>query len=262
MELSLSGKSAFVCGSTDGIGKACALEIAALGANVVLVARNENKLNGVIQELSKKEGQVHQYIVSDFSQPEILKEKTALFLRTNESPVILVNNTGGPSPGELIEEDYTKMEKTFQAHIHCNHLLAQALVPGMRAKGYGRIVNVISTSVYQPIAGLGVSNTTRGAVASWAKTLSLELGKYGITVNNVLPGLTRTSRLDNLIKSKANDANVSFEKMEEIMNSDTPLGRVGSPSEIANMISFLVSPAAAYVNGVSIPVDGGRTGTI
>lgn len=261
MELSLKGRSAFVCGSTDGIGKAIALEIAELGANVTLIARNEEKLKKTLAELSN-DSQVHRYIVADFSEPEKLKTQVDQYLIDNEAPEILLNNTGGPAPGALIDEDYSKFESTFSAHIQCNHILAQALVPNMKKTGYGRIINVISTSVYMPIPGLGVSNTTRAAVAGWAKTLSIELGQYGITVNNVLPGLTSTGRLDKLIESRAKSAKVTIKEMEDLLNVDTPAGRFGEAKEVAAMAAFLATPAASYINGVSIPVDGGRTGCI
>ncbi len=262
MDLNLRNKTALVCGSTQGIGKGIAMELASLGANLVLMARNEDSLKVTLKELANDGSQVHGYVVADFSKAQEVKEAIDKYLDSNESPEILVNNTGGPAPGVLIEEEYEKFEKTFSAHIECNHTLAKALVPGMKAKGYGRIINVISSSVYTPIPGLGVSNTTRGAVASWAKTLSIELGQFGITVNNVLPGLIDTGRLQSLVGSRAEGAGVSKGQMADLMQKDIPMGRFGTTSEIGAVAAFLASPAASYVSGVSIPVDGGKMSCI
>ncbi|SMD32648.1 3-oxoacyl-[acyl-carrier protein] reductase [Reichenbachiella faecimaris] len=262
MNLNLEGKSALVCGSTQGIGKAIAEELAHLGASVTLVARNISKLQEVKARLSTAHKQVHQYLQADFSNPAELKSKIEEYLKENASPEILVNNTGGPAGGQIIDEPYAKFMDTMTAHLECNHLLAQALVPGMKEKAFGRIINIISTSVYVPIPGLGVSNTVRGAVASWAKTLSLELGQFGITVNNVLPGFTDTVRLEGIVKSKAEKTGKTEEEVITAMKMETPARRFGRAEEAAAAAAFLASPAAAYVNGVSIPVDGGRTGCI
>ena len=263
MDLSLKGKKAFVCGSTQGIGKAAAAELAKLGAAVVLVARNEDTLKLVLNELDTGAGQKHSYIAADFGDPDNLKTKVEEYLSQNGEPVhILVNNTGGPAGGRAIDDDPQKFIDTFNAHLICNQILAQALVPGMRAEKYGRIINVISTSVKQPIPGLGVSNTIRGAVASWSKTLAGELAADGITVNNVLPGSTMTGRLQSIIEAKAKKAGVSIEEMQAEMQREVPAGRFGTAEEIANAIAFLASPAAAYINGINLPVDGGRTGSL
>jgi 3-oxoacyl-[acyl-carrier protein] reductase len=263
MNIDLRGKKAFVCGSTQGIGKAAAAEMAALGANIVLVARNEDALKLVLGELDTSQGQKHSYLMSNFSRPDELKATVAEYLAANADPVhILVNNTGGPAGGRAIDDDPQKFIDTFNAHLVCNQILAQALVPGMRSEKYGRIINVISTSVKQPIPGLGVSNTVRGAVASWAKTLAYELGPDGITVNNVLPGSTMTGRLQSIIANKAKAAGKTIEEIEADMRREVPAGRFGTAEEIANAIAFLASPAAAYINGINLPVDGGRTGCL
>lgn len=262
MNLNLEGKSAIVCGSTQGIGKAIAQELAQLGASVTLIARNMTKLQEVKENLNTSYKQVHQYIQADFSNPAELKSKIEEYLKENSSPEILVNNTGGPVGGQIIDEPYSKFMDTMTAHLECNHLLAQALTPGMKEKNYGRIINIISTSVYVPIPGLGVSNTVRGAVASWAKTLSLELGPFGITVNNVLPGFTDTVRLEGIVQAKAKKTGKTEEEVITAMKMETPARRFGQPEETAAAAAFLASPAAGYINGVSIPVDGGRTGCI
>ncbi|MDW3211327.1 MAG: SDR family oxidoreductase [Reichenbachiella sp.] len=262
MNLNLEGKSAIVCGSTQGIGKAIAEELALMGASVTLIARNKSKLQEVKEGLPIEHKQVHQYIQADFSDPIGLKSKIAEYLKENSSPEILVNNTGGPAGGQIIDEPYAKFMDTMTAHLECNHLLVQALVPGMKEKGYGRIINIISTSVYVPIPGLGVSNTVRGAVASWAKTLSLELGQFGITVNNVLPGFTDTVRLEGIVQAKVKKTGKTEEEVIAAMKMETPARRFGQAEETAAAAAFLASPSAGYINGVSVPVDGGRTGCI
>lgn len=258
MNLDLSGKTALVCGSTQGIGKATAIELALLGAAVVLLARDEKKLIAVCADLPKNHNQIHQYLVADFAHPHDVQSVINEFV-TKNTINILVNNTGGPPPGKAIDSDIEAFRIAFNSHLICNQILAQALVPRMKTSGYGRIINVISTSVKQPLPNLGVSNTIRGAVANWSKTLSSELGPYGITVNNVLPGATETGRLETIIQNKAGKAGVSAEEVKQEMQSEVPLRRLAKPEEIAAAISFLASPAAAYINGINLPVDGGRT---
>jgi 3-oxoacyl-[acyl-carrier protein] reductase len=261
MDLNLKGKQAVVCGSTQGIGKASAVELALLGADVTLIARNEDKLKGVCKELSTAHGQTHHYIVADFDFPDQLKIKIEDHARKNNIH-ILVNNTGGPPPGPALLAKPEEFIKAFSAHLVCNQILVQALVPGMKKEQYGRIINVISTSVKIPIKGLGVSNTIRGAVANWSKTLSVELAPFGITVNNVLPGASLTGRLESIIKTNAEKKGKSIEEAKQEMVSEIPAGRISDPHEIAAAIAFLSTPAAGYINGVNIPVDGGRTGSL
>jgi 3-oxoacyl-[acyl-carrier protein] reductase len=257
MDLNLAHKKAIVCGATQGIGKACAMELADLGASVILIARQEELLKQVKSELTEGENQIHSYIVADFSRPIDLKEKISRFLPV---PIhILVNNTGGPQSGAIAEATTDAFEKTFAQHLICNHILAQAVIPGMKSEKYGRIINIISTSVKQPIHDLGVSNTIRAAVAHWAKTLSIELAPFGITVNNVLPGATRTERLTSIIENKSKRSNRSIEEISSEMVAEIPAARFGDAHEIAAAVSFLASAAASYINGINLPVDGGRT---
>lgn len=258
MELSLKGKTALVCGSTQGIGKSAALELAELGANVVLLARNEDSLKTVLTELPNK-NQNHSFLVADFSQPTQLKKIISDFVNAGNVIQILVNNSGGPKGGAIKDATTEEFLSAFNQHLICNHILVQALVPGMIESGYGRVINVISTSVKQPLPNLGVSNTIRGAVANWSKTLASELGVYGITVNNVLPGATNTARLQGLAKIKAEQFGETVEDVLKEMGSETPMKRIAQPEEIAAAIAFLASPAAAYINGINVPVDGGRT---
>ncbi len=258
MELSLKGKVAVVCGSTQGIGNAAAHELAQLGATVFLMARNLEKLKEEVAKLPSPEGQQHGYIVADFAHTTSVQDAIADFVK-HHSANILVNNTGGPNPGPAIDSDVEAFRVAFNAHLINNQILAQALVPGMKALGYGRIINVISTSVKQPLPNLGVSNTIRGAVASWSKTLAMELGQFNITVNNVLPGATETGRLDQIMQNKATKTGVEVGDVKHEMSSEVPMKRLGKPHEIAAAIAFLASPAASYINGINVPVDGGRT---
>lgn len=263
MDISLKGKKAFVCGSTQGIGKAAAIELANLGASVVLLARNSATLEQVKRELDTSKGQIHGVIVADFSDPDGLKTKVAEYLAAHSEPVhILVNNTGGPPAGTAIDAAPEDFLNTFRAHLVCNQILTQALVPGMKAAGCGRIINVISTSVKQPIPNLGVSNTIRGAVASWAKTLAGELGAFGITVNNVLPGSTETGRIRAIIANKAKQTGKTESEIEAAMKAEIPAGRFAEAAETAYAIAFLAGPSAAYINGINLPVDGGRTSSL
>jgi 3-oxoacyl-[acyl-carrier protein] reductase len=257
MNLNLKNKNALVCGSTQGIGKATAIALANEGVKVTLVARDRDKLKAVIKELSNSE--IHSFIVADFSNPRDLQEKVIKFIDENQGFHILINNTGGPRSGEILTASLEEFDNAFTMHLKCNHILAQATVPFMKEAGFGRIINVISTSVKEPIPGLGVSNTIRGAVGNWSKTLSIELGEFGITVNNVLPGFTDTIRLSEIIKIKASNEGATIEEMTAIMKNYSPAKRFAKPEETANVITFLASEAASYVNGINLPVDGGRT---
>ena len=255
MNLGLQNKNALVCGSTQGIGKATAILLAKEGATVTLVARNEEKLKSVLIELPNQ-NQKHNYIVADFLNPDDLKKKIEA---SSLNYHILINNTGGPAGGEIYKAKVDEFENAFTMHLKCNHILTQALVPYMKEQEYGRIVNVISTSVKQPLDGLGVSNTIRGAVASWAKTMANELGQFGITVNNVLPGFTETERLFSIFRNKAERTGQSFDEIVASMKQTTPAKRFAQPEETASAIAFLASDKASYINGINVPVDGGRT---
>ena len=259
MNLDLSGKTALVCGSTQGIGKASAIELALLGATVVLVARNEEALKNTLKELNASKGQKHTYLAVDFQFPDQLKETIENFIAAHGPIHILVNNTGGPPSGPIINAKVAEFLQAFNNHLVCNHILAQAVLEGMKKEKYGRIINIISTSVKTPIKSLGVSNTTRAAVANWSKTWANEVGTYGITVNNVLPGLTLTGRLQSLMETIAKKSSRSLDDVKKEMISEIPLGRFADASEVANAVAFLASPAASYISGINVPVDGGKT---
>jgi len=259
MDISLKGKQAFVCGSTQGIGKAVAIQLAKMGATVTLCARNEQALKEVQTALNQLTGNKHDYLVVDFFNPDLLKGKLQDYTSEGREVHILVNNTGGPPAGDAIDATPEEFIKAFSAHLICNQHLVQAFMPSMKASAYGRIINIISTSVKVPIPGLGVSNTTRGAVASWAKTLARELAPFGITVNNVLPGFTKTARLDSLIATRAQKHGKTFEEYEQIMKDSVPAKRFATAEEVAGAVAYLASPVAAFVNGINLPVDGGNT---
>lgn len=257
--MELKGKNALVCGSSQGIGLATAKLMARRGANITLLARDEGKLRKVVNELSSTDGQVHSYLVADFSDPSSLKEMINAKVLDGLSIDILINNTGGPKGGPIVSAEVEEFLSAFNQHLICNHILVQALYPYMKSQKWGRIINVISTSVKQPLANLGVSNTVRGAVANWSKTMANELGQFNITVNNVLPGATNTSRLSDIAKTKADKTGSMVNEVFSQMASESPMKRIAEPEEVAEAISFLASDRASYINGINVPVDGGRT---
>lgn len=261
MDLRLTDKHALVCGSTQGIGRAVAHEMARQGANVTLLARDPEALRTVRSELDNTKGQRHDVLAVDMTDTPALQQATEGLVAARGAVDILVNNTGGPPPGPAHSAPLDAYEKAFRLHLLAYQTLVLACVPGMKEAGQGRIINVISTSVKAPLHGLGVSNTIRGAVAQWAKTLANELGPFGITVNNVLPGATGTERLAAIIRNKAAQAG-SEEAAREEMLREIPLRRFAHPEEIAYAVVFLAGPSGAYVNGINLPVDGGRTASL
>ncbi len=245
-------------GASAGIGRAVALELALLGANVTLLARTESALREAVAQLDRSQGQQHGYLVADFADSTALLQQVNTLLSA-QTVHILVNNTGGPPGGPITAASPEAFLSAYHNHLICNQLLAQAVLPGMTAAGYGRIVNIISTSVKEPIEGLGVSNSTRAAVAAWAKTWASEVARHGITVNNVLPGFTSTGRLTEIVEKRAAASGQSIETTEQFFRSVVPAGRFAAPEEVADVVAFLASPAAGYINGINLPVDGGRT---
>jgi 3-oxoacyl-[acyl-carrier protein] reductase len=261
VDLDLSGRHALVCGASEGIGRAAAHELALLGADVTVLARRAEVLEEVAAALPRRDGQQHGFIAADVARTDALKAQAEAL--ASARPVhILVNNTAGPPGGPAHTAGEDAYVDAFRRHLLANHALVQALLPGMRAANWGRIVNVVSTSVREPIPNLGVSNTIRGAVASWAKTLSRELAPFGITVNNVLPGYTGTGRIDQIVRDRVAATGQGAEAILEGMRKGVPAGRFAAPSEVGGVIAFLCSPAAGYVNGVSLAVDGGRMQSI
>ena len=261
-KLIMNGRRALVCGSSKGIGAETAIELSKLGVSIVLLARNENSLSDILTKLDDSQNQEHSYLIADFDNPKELKHKITDFINNNPPIHILINNSGGPKPGPIIDANIEDFINAFNRHLICNHILVQALVPNMKEAEFGRIINITSTSVKEPIKGLGISNTIRGAVANWAKTLSFELGEYGITVNNILPGYTDTQRLREIFLDKSKKSNFDIESIISDAHSQIPLGRFANPKEIAKAICFLASEDAAYINGINLPVDGGRLSTL
>ncbi|HSD17205.1 MAG TPA: SDR family oxidoreductase [Thermomonas sp.] len=261
MDLNLSGKHALVCGASEGIGRATAIELATLGADVTVLARREPALQAVVDALPGSGTQRHGLLVADIAATDALRDAVAT-LAASKPVHILINNTGGPPGGPAHAAGIEAYLDAFNKHLVANQTLVQAVLPGMRAAHWGRIVNVISTSVYEPIPNLGVSNTIRGAVASWAKTLSRELGADGISVNNVLPGYTRTQRLDQILGDRSSATGKTRDEIAGAMLASVPVGRFAEAQEIGGVIAFLCTGAAAYVNGQSLAVDGGRMQSI
>ncbi len=262
MQIDLHNKTALICGSTQGIGLAIAQAFAAAGARCILLARDEERLKAIVKDLPLTDSaRPHRVECADFADSTQVKA-VADRLATGGPIHILVNNTGGPAPGPIADAKPEQFLAAYQQHLVNNQLLVQALLPGMKQEGFGRIINIISTSVRIPIANLGVSNTTRAAVAAWAKSLSNEVGRWGITVNNILPGLTETQRLHSLIQSESSRRSLPIDHIRTEMQESIPARRFGRPEELAQVACFLASGLASYVNGVSLPVDGGRTGSI
>lgn len=256
--MQLANKHALVCGASAGIGAASALKLAQSGADVTLLARSRERLDRIRAELPTQSGQSHRSLVCDHADTDQLGTAVAALADTH--PVhILVNNSGGPPPGPALSARPQDFIDAFTRHLLANQVLVQAVLPSMRAQKYGRIINIISTSVREPIPGLGVSNTIRGAVASWAKTLSRELGPDGITVNNVLPGYTDTERLQQLFANAAQNKGHALDEEIRIRLSEVPLGRFAQPAEIAAAVVFLASADAAYISGINLAVDGARS---
>ncbi len=256
VNLDLSGKTALVCGASAGIGRATALCLASHGASVIALARREDRLKSLMEELRQSGAREASYVVADLDDTAGLAQAVS-----GCEAQILINNTGGPPAGKLLEAEPLHLAQAFQRHVLGAQVLLQALSPAMQRAQYGRIINVLSTSVREPIPNLGVSNTIRGAMASWAKSVSKELAP-GITINNVLPGFTDTERLGNLQTAVASRTGQTETQVMQGWIGRVPEGRLGRPEELASAIAFLASPAGAYIRGQSIAVDGGRLNAI
>ncbi|MDH5381139.1 MAG: SDR family oxidoreductase [Cyclobacteriaceae bacterium] len=259
MNLDLRGKNALIGGGSQGLGLASAIELSKLGASCTLVSRKEETLENALLNLDVSKGQTHNYLVADYSKPSEILEKVKAKLEKGYVWHILLLNSGGPASGNILDLSVSDFQQGFDMHFHTSHELSRLLIPGMKAAGYGRIVSVLSISIKQPIAELPVSNAIRSGLASWAKTLANEVGKFNITVNNVLPGYTETDRLEYLFEKRAELASTSVEKIKEVYKEQVPMKRLGKPEEFGAAVAFLCSPAASYINGINLPVDGGAT---
>lgn len=255
----LKDKRALIGGASQGIGRACAEELARCGASVTLLARNESALQEAVTSLPRDAGQKHDFLAVDFADRASLRRGVERLLQSGRTYHILVNNTGGPPSGPIVDAEEQTFVSAFANHVLCNQMLVQLLLSGMKAENYGRIINIISSSVLMPIRGLGVSNTTRGAVANWGRTMAGELAPFGITVNNVLPGYVDTARLHSLFEKKAQREESTPDVVQRTVIGTIPMGRLATPNELGTVVAFLASPAASYVTGVNLPVDGGRT---
>jgi 3-oxoacyl-[acyl-carrier protein] reductase len=251
-QFQLKGKKALVCGASQGIGEATARILAQMGAQVCVLARRSEVLEKLVEELP---GSGHRALALDLSSTVEIENALKPLLPFH----IVVNNAGGPKGGPLLDATSEDFLSALRTHLLAAQKIAQLTVPGMKADRYGRFINVISTSVKTPLANLGVSNTVRGAMASWAKTLANEVGSSNITVNNVLPGYTRTGRFESLRKAASDKNKLPEAQIEQQWASTIPLARIGEPEEVASAIAFLASPAASYISGINLPVDGGRT---
>jgi 3-oxoacyl-[acyl-carrier protein] reductase len=260
MSLNFSNKNILIGGSTDGIGWECAKLFSSLGGNITLISRNIKKLEKRRAELINNGTQNHNFVALDYNNPELVEKLLSVFITQNKLKFdIVINNTGGPPGGLLYEANFQELLNAFNMHLVSFHKILGLTVDDMKKQPHGRIINIISTSVKQPLNGLGVSNTIRGAVANWSKTLANELGQYNITVNNVLPGATNTGRLNEIISAKANKLNKNQSEISDQMANEVPMKRIAEPIEVANAVVFLASEMASYINGVNLPVDGGRT---
>ncbi len=259
--MKLKDKTALVCGGSDGLGFGTAVALAKMGCRIILTGRSESKLLGKLDRINAINNLDHQILIADFNDTTDLVNKIDA-LTASTTIHILINNCGGPAPGRLLDADITELATAFKLHILTSHLISQKVIPSMEKAEYGRIINIVSTSIRQPIVGLGVSNTIRGAMGSWAKTLSTELATTGITVNNLLPGTTKTTRVDNIIAAKQEKLSISKEAATQIMLDEIPMGRFAEVEEIAKAIAFLASPDASYITGVNLQVDGGKIKSI
>jgi 3-oxoacyl-[acyl-carrier protein] reductase len=250
--ITLKDKTALICGGSDGIGFSIAKLFSELNAKVIIAARNEAKLKSRIKEL----GIEHEYLILDTSDLRSINDFSVSI--ESKQIDILINNTGGPQAGRVIDSDSDDFIKAFNSHLIASHKISMACIKHMSNNKFGRIINIVSTSVKQPLPNLGVSNTVRGAVANWAKTLSKEVAHNNITVNNILPGATMTNRLDSIIQNKTT-SDKPRETVEHEFLNEIPMGRFATAREIAYAAAFLASDQASYITGINLPVDGGRT---
>jgi 3-oxoacyl-[acyl-carrier protein] reductase len=256
MKINLKDKKAFIGGSSKGLGYAVAKQLAVCGAMVTLVSRNEPLLKKNMIELKKLTGVNHNYIVVDYNDSEGYNKIITEFFKTN-SVDILINNTQGPNAGDVLSVSESDYKNAFNLLFQNTVNTSMAAIKGMKKNNWGRIINMASVSVKEPLSYLALSNTIRSAVTSWGKTLSIESGKHNVTVNNILTGFFNTERLNQLNSEKAKKFNVSTDEVFDKMSEMVPLKRIGEPKEFGYLVAFLSSDFADYINGTNIPIDGG-----
>jgi len=254
----LSGRVALVCGASQGIGRACAFALAGMGARVVVSGRNDEGLTKVLSNLPAVKSGAHEMLLQDHGDAAAMEAAADALSAKCGAVHLLIVNSGGPAPGFLVDASANDLEMAIRQHVSTAQGLVRALAPGMRAANFGRVVAITSTSVVTPLRGLGVSNVVRAAMSNWVRTIAGELGRFAITANMVMPGSTKTGRLDALMQGRASRAGSTLQEIEREMIARIPVGRLGSTEEIAAVVAFLCSPAASFVNGAMIPVDGGQ----
>jgi 3-oxoacyl-[acyl-carrier protein] reductase len=254
MKIDLSGKKALIGGSSKGIGLGIAKQLAESGASVCIMARNKSKLEEIVNQLPNSEN--HSFLIVDFSNFEEYKIKIEAYLENNQVD-ILVNNTQGPPAGNSLSKDIDSYQEAFDLLFKSVVHTTSLVIPQMQKNKWGRIINVASVSVKEPLNYLVLSNSIRSAVVAWAKSLSVDVGKYGVTVNSILTGYFDTERIKELNKEKSKSLNISEEEVLEKMKSLVPVNRLGKTEEYGYLVSFLSSDKASYINGASIPIDGG-----
>ena len=256
MEIDLTGKFALVGGSTDGIGKAIATRLAASGASLCIMARNKSKLEKVVNELDRSRNQKHKFLEVDFSNYNLFSKSIKYFFETNHID-ILVNNTQGPEGGSALEKSIDDYQSAFDLLFKCAVKTSLLALTNMKDKKWGRIINVASISVKEPLNSLVLSNSLRSALMTWSKTLSVDIAKFNITINNVLTGYFNTERLNQLNSKKAEKLGINISKIEDKIKDTIPMKRFGNPEEYANLVCFLASEKSDYITGINIPIDGG-----
>ena len=256
MNISLKGRTALVGGSTRGLGKAIAMQLAASGATITLMARNEEKLKSVLDELPSGEGQLHEYLVVDFADFEKCKDIVSAYFQTKKID-ILVNNTNGPAAGGVLQKSIDDYQRSFDLLFKTVVFITMEALKGMQHNQFGRIINLASITVREPSPNLVLSNSIRSAVASWAKTLSRDIAPEGITVNNILTGYFDTERLDEINNLQSANKGISLQEFKDQMKLQVPARRFGRPEEFGWLVAFLASEQAAYITGANIPIDGG-----
>ncbi|RYC52576.1 SDR family oxidoreductase [Flagellimonas olearia] len=256
MNISLKGKTALVGGSSKGIGEAIARQLAESGASVTLMARNEGKMKSIIKEMDTSSGQEHQFLVVDFSNFEIFKKTISSFFKHNDVD-ILVNNTQGPSAGGALEKSIEDYQQAFDLLFKSVVLTTELALKHMQKKKWGRIINVASISVKEPLNYLALSNSIRAAVVTWSKSLAYDIAQEDITANSVLTGYFDTDRIAQLNTKKAEKMGVTPEEVRSTMEEQVPMKRIGKPEEYGYLVAFLASDKAAYITGTNIPIDGG-----